>query len=221
MIEDSISSISSRLNGFKSKGKSIFLSSSFQTQSLILLKIISDFDKTIPVYFLNTGYHFPETILYKNQLTNLFNLNVIDLYSDTPILHQRDAMGRLFYTSDPDRCCELNKIIPLQIIIRGYDVWITGIRQDQTTQRKTAKKIEKLKNGTFKYNPLLDWNKEDVFRFIEYYSLPRHPLDPDGINSIGCQPCTRIVNEYSREQSRWYGQTKTECGIHLELQEKI
>lgn len=219
MIKDNISSIYSKLDSYKSKKKSIFLSSSFQTQSLVLLKIISDYDNTIPIYFLNTGYHFPETIHYKQQLTHLFGLNVIDLHPEVPLSQQVNSQGRFLYTSDTYRCCDINKTLPLQKVIDQYDVWVTGIRKDQTTVRETAEMFEKLVNGKMKYNPLLDWTKEDVMGFIDHYQLPRHLLDPDCNFSIGCQPCTRLVITTDERQNRWFGQTKTECGIHLSSRE--
>jgi len=201
------------------EGKKMFCTSSFQTQSLILLKIISDYDRTIPVYFLNTGFHFPETIIYKNQLTDLLGLKVIDIYSEVPMAYQVNANGRLLYTSDTDRCCEMNKTIPLQKILAKYDVWITGIRWNQTQSRKIAKKIERLESGKLKYNPVIDWTENIVSKFIDYLALPKHPLDPDGLMSVGCQPCTRLVKMQSRNQNRWFGQTKTECGLHLNFKE--
>ena len=220
LVKKRVKEIYLKLDEFRVQKKSIFLTSSFQTQSLVLLKIISDHYNSIPIYFLNTGYHFPETIQYKQQLTSLLNLNVIDLYSDIPLSYQLNANGRLLYTSDTDSCCELNKILPLQKILYKYDVWVTGIRKDQTEIRKTADMIENLGSGKIKYNPLLDWTSKYISRFIDYNSLPKHPLDPDGLISVGCQPCTRLVTRQSRDQNRWFGQTKSECGLHLNFEEE-
>jgi len=220
LFENRIRYIISTLSDFQTDKKSIFITSSFQTQSLVLLKIISDYDKKIPIYFINTGYHFPETILYKNQLTSFFDLNVIDLYSDIPLTHQINANGRLLYTSDTDRCCEINKTGPLKNIINKYDVWVTGIRRDQSKYRKISKNIEKLQNGKTKYNPFLDWTQNDIQDFNGFYNLPKHPLDSTGLMSIGCQPCTRLLIEQNRDDGRWFGQTKTECGLHLYFKEQ-
>lgn len=216
-----VDKIYSKLDYFISQNKSIFLTSSFQTQSLVLLKIISDYDTTIPIYFLNTGYHFPETIQYKKELTKLLKLNIIDVYSDTTLLQQFDSNDRLMYTSDTDRCCEMNKTLPLQKILIKHDVWVTGIRRDQTENRKQTEKIEKLEFRTIKYNPILDWTNAEVQNYIEYHKLPKHPLDKNGLISIGCEPCTRLVNAEIRMKNRWFGQTKTECGLHINFKEKV
>lgn len=220
MFENRIIHIISTLSDFQTDKKSIFITSSFQTQSLVLLKTISEYDKNIPIYFINTGYHFPETILYKQKLTRFFELNVIDVYSETPLIDQLNANNRLLYTSDTDHCCELNKTKPLQKIINQHDVWVTGIRRDQTQARNTANEIEDLGSRKYKYNPLLDWTGKDIINYIDYYRLPKHPLDHDSLISIGCQPCTRLINTSSRDQNRWYGQTKTECGLHINFKEK-
>lgn len=219
-FDDRIQRIQGYLEDFRRQSLFIFITSSYKTSSAALLKIMSDYDKTIPVYFLNTGYHFPETISYKNQLTNLLGLNTIDIFSETPMLNQLNSNGRLLYTSDTDRCCELNKTLPLKKIFSRHDVWISGIRRDQSVEREIAKEIEDLDNGKVKYNPLFDWTSKDIKDFIDNYKLPKHPLDPDGFLSIGCQPCTRLFNTQTGRQNRWFGQTKTECGIHINFKEK-
>lgn len=219
MYKNKISKMKQTLDSFNNDNKSLFLTSSFQTQSLVLLKLISNYDNSIPVYFIDTGFHFSETILYKNKLAKQLNLNVIDLFSDIPLSNQLNSNNRLLYTSDPDRCCEMNKTLPLHSIINKYDVWVTGIRRDQTKFRKHLKYIEKILNGKTKYNPLLNWTRTDVQDFISFYDLPKHPLDSKGLMSIGCEPCTRIMNNQNRKDGRWFGQTKIECGLHLNFKD--
>jgi len=220
MFENQIQSIHSKLELFLSQNKLIFITSSFQTQSLVLLKIISEFEKEIPVYFLNTGFHFPETIIYKNNITKLLKINTIDVFSEIPLINQIKGNGRLIYTIDTDYCCELNKTQPLKKLLEQYDVWVTGLRKDQSVARKSIEEIEPLDRERIKYNPLVNWSKKDVSDFRDYYHLPRHPLDTNGELSIGCQPCTRIENNHFDRNNRWFGQTKTECGIHLSFKEK-
>ena len=217
MFSTRVKKIYDMFDTYKANQKSLVVTSSFQTQSLVLLKIISDFDNTIPVYFLNTGYHFSETITFKHHITNLLRLNTIDILSETPLSYQLNSNGRLLYTSDSDLCCELNKTLPLQNVLSFHDVWVTGIRRDQSVQRKIAQEIEILENEKIKYNPLLDWSMLDSINFIKHHEMPRHPLDPDGLMSIGCQPCTRLDSKKINRNNRWFGQTKTECGIHLNL----
>lgn len=213
-----ISQIGKKIEGYKSKGLKIFSTSSFQTQSVVLLHIISRIDKSIPVFFLQTGYHFPETLEYKKHLVRSLGLNVIDLGSFIPKSMQRDSSGRLLFTSDPDHCCHLNKVAPLDAALIENDVWINGIRADQSETRQAMQEEEMAPHSVIRYHPMLNWTLEDVNAYIKKFNLPRHPLDELGFVSIGCEPCTRriTVNEDSRS-GRWYGLNKTECGLHTEL----
>ncbi|HNV96405.1 MAG TPA: phosphoadenosine phosphosulfate reductase family protein, partial [Bacteroidales bacterium] len=127
--------IERRIKLYKHQQKKIFATSSFQTQSVPLLHIISRIDKSIPIYFINTGYLFPETILYRDKLIEKLSLNVIDLKPQVPKILQRDAKGNLLFTSDPDYCCYLNKIQPLDAVLAEHDVWINGVRADQSKVR--------------------------------------------------------------------------------------
>lgn len=201
------------------KGKKVFLTSSFQTQSLPLLHIISNIDKTIPIYFLNTGFHFPESLRFRDEVAERLDLNVVDLRPATPKSHQRDEMGNLFFTSDPDYCCYLNKIQPLEPVLMEYDIWISGVRSDQTANRKTLKKIDEGPFGVVRYHPMLDWTRNDIEQYIRDHDLPTHPLDLQGYLSIGCMPCTRkmTLGVTNARDGRWMGLTKTECGLHTEL----
>ena len=108
------SEIQKKLTGYKESGKKVFTTSSFQSHSIVLLHIISRIDPSIPVYFLNTGYHFPETIEFKEEVTKLLGINTIDLLPLTPKFMQKDNQGRLLFTSDPDYCCHVNKTIPME-----------------------------------------------------------------------------------------------------------
>lgn len=204
------------------KGKKIFVTSSFQTQSIPLLHIISQIDRSIPVYFLNTGYHFPETLSYKNMLRDLLGLNVIDLNPSIAKNHQRDIKGNLLFTSDPDYCCHLNKVQPMEAVLIEYDVWISGVRSEQTANRKTLQTIDRGPFNTFRYHPMLKWTAADISGYINKYQLPSHPLEQQGYSSVGCMPCTRRImsSGMNTRDGRWVGLTKTECGLHTELVRK-
>ena len=115
-FEQEINVIRQKIESYKNEGKSLFASSSFQTHSIPMLHIIAQIDTSIPIYFLNTGYLFPQTIEYKDELANLYGLNVIDQKSSTPRNMQKDSNGRLLFTSDPDFCCHLNKVAPMEPI---------------------------------------------------------------------------------------------------------
>lgn len=131
--------IKAKLELYKAAGKQVFTSSSFQSHSLVMLHIISRIDNSIPVYFINTGYHFPETMQFRDLISDQFKLNTIDLKSDTPKSMQIDSQGKLLFASDPDHCCYLNKTQPMDGILRSFDVWINGVRADQSAVRAAMK----------------------------------------------------------------------------------
>lgn len=220
---DAVQHIQSELRAYKERGLRLFTSSSFQTHSTVLLHIIAQTDPDIPVFFLHTGFHFPETINYKKEITKLFGLNTIDLRAATPKLMQVDDHGRFLYTSDPDYCCYLNKIQPLEPMLDTYDVWINGVRADQNANRATFKREAPTAHKAFRYHPMLDWNGKMIYDYIRKHNIPHHPLDAKGYLSIGCEPCTRKLTAEmmaDERQARWYGMSKTECGLHTELIKK-
>jgi phosphoadenosine phosphosulfate reductase len=203
---------------YKEKGLRLFSTSSFQTHSIVLLHILSRIDRSIPIYFINTGFHFPETIVYRDQITELLGLNLIDLHSGTSKHLQKDASGKLLFTSDPDFCCHLNKVQPLDNVLAEYDVWINGVRADQSAVRKQMKVEQPAPHGTLRFHPMLDWNSKMIWQYIKEHNIPRHPLEAQGYSSIGCEPCTRKFDaEMLEREGRWYGLQKTECGLHTEL----
>jgi len=209
--------IEQQIYKYKKEGKKLFTTSSFQTHSIVLLHIISKIDHTIPVFFINTGFLFPDTIRYKDQLANILNLNIIEVKSSTPKSQQKDTAGDLLFSSDPDYCCFLNKIQPLDAILAEYDVWINGVRADQTEIRKKMTVEEISKFDTLRFHPMLDWSKKEVYAYIRKHKLPKHPLDEKGYISIGCEPCTRKPILGDERSARWFGLNKTECGLNTDL----
>lgn len=212
--------IALQIRKYQESGLKLFTGSSFQTHSTVLLHIISRIDKTIPVYFLNTGFHFPETMVYKNEISNRFGLTTIDVKSSIPKNMQVDDNGRFLFTSDPDYCCYINKIQPLEPALNTFDVWINGVRADQNANRANFKVEEKTNHKAFRYHPMLNWTNKMIYAYINEYKIPRHPLDEKGYISIGCEPCTRKISMEmltDERQARWYGMNKTECGLHTEL----
>ena len=213
-----IATIRKQIEGFQADGKKVFATSSFQTQSIPLLHIISEIDNTIPIFFTNTGFLFPETLTFKDQLAREFNLNIIELRSETPKIHQLDDNGHLLFASDPDYCCYLNKISPLEPVLSEYDIWINGIRADQNENRKNMKEFQESSYNTLRYHPILNWKSRDVYQYIADHKLPSHPMEKKGYLSIGCEPCTRkFVDGGNERNARWFGMNKTECGLHTDL----
>jgi phosphoadenosine phosphosulfate reductase len=213
-----IKEIKSKITKYQQAGKRIFTTSSFQTHSLVLLHIIKKISPEIPVYFINTGYLFPETVRFKDHITDLFQLTVIDLKPATPKYLQKEPNGKLLYTSDPDHCCAINKIQPLDTVLATYDVWMNGVRADQSATRSAMKIEQAAPHNTVRFHPMLDWNQKKIFEYLKQYNIPKHPLEQRGYTSIGCEPCTRKVDlEMQAREARGFGLNKVECGLHTDL----
>lgn len=197
-------------------GDDLVVTSSFQSQSVPLLHLISKHIPEVPILFLDTGFHFPETIDFKEQLTEQFGLHVIDVTSKIGHGAFKQEYGQL-YKKDPDQCCYINKVEPLERALGNYKAWITGIRSDQTKQRRKADYIQQLDNGITKICPMLDWTNHDVWTYVHINELPEHPLLEQGYLSVGCAPCTQPSEEGDARSGRWKGQGKKECGLHNKL----
>lgn len=213
--------IKTKVEAYQAEGKKMFTSSSFQSHSIVLLHILSRIDKSIPIFFINTGYHFPETIKFRDEIADRFGLNLIDATPDTPKNMQLNASGRLLFTSDPDYCCYVNKVMPMDKILAEYDIWINGVRGDQSATRKAMKVEQPAPHDSMRFHPMLDWTSKMIFEYQKEYELPEHPLVSQGYLSIGCEPCTRKFDlEMQEREARWYGMNKVECGLHTELIKK-
>src|SRR5215211_8049335 len=193
----------------------IALSSSFQTQSVPLLHMASLIRRDILIFFLDTGYHFWETSIFREQLASDWQLNVLDLYRDTRWDDFSRQHTRSLPLEDPNLCCFIHKVQPMQKALKDMQAWISGIRRDQTSVRASAKILELQEGGLLKINPLLNWTKEDIKRYSKEYRLPAHPLFQRGYRSIGCSPCTIAIGLNDDERAgRWSGREKVECGLH-------
>ncbi|MCA0904085.1 phosphoadenylyl-sulfate reductase [Qipengyuania aquimaris] len=195
----------------------IALVSSFGAESAALLHLVSRIDDSIPILFLDTGKHFPETLAYRDELTDLLGLNRVDLYPELSDLEKRDETG-LRWSYDPDGCCELRKVRPLEKALERYDASLTGRKAFQSTTRANLPRFEvdtSDAQGRMKINPLIDWDADRIAAYFEEHELPRHPLVERGFPSIGCSPCTREVKPGEDPRAgRWSGWDKVECGIH-------
>nr|WP_247713998.1 phosphoadenylyl-sulfate reductase [Qipengyuania xiamenensis] len=195
----------------------IAMVSSFGAESAALLHLVSQIDPSVPVLFLETGKHFPETLAYRDLLTERFGLNLVNLYPDLDDLAKRDETG-LRWSYDPDGCCELRKVRPLEKALARYDASFTGRKAFQSTTRATLPRFEldtSDAQGRLKINPLIDWDADRISAYFDEHDLPRHPLIERGFASIGCSPCTRAVKPGEDPRAgRWAGWDKVECGIH-------
>lgn len=193
----------------------IAVSSSFGAESAILLHLVSRIDRNVPVFFLETGMHFPETLNYKRRLVERFGLtHVVDLVPDAEALRKADR-DNLLHRVDPDRCCQIRKVDPMEIATSRFDAWITGRKRHQNADRADLPIFEWSRNGIVKVNPLANWNPVDTADYIARWDLPAHPLVAMGFPSIGCMTCTsRVDSGEDARAGRWRGSDKTECGIH-------
>ena len=215
-MDDIIKYIELKLNEYDKRGLKVFASSSFQTHSIPMLHIISRIQPDIPIAFLDTGFHFPETLDYRDQIADLLDLRVINLRSNMSKLAQRDTSNKMLFASDPDYCCYLNKTLPMEVMLIENDVWITGVRKDQSSTRKQFEYEADGPHGTLRFHPMLDWNSRMIWEYREKHNLPEHPLEAQGYFSIGCGPCTRKLVDGNRG-GRWAGMKKNECGLHTDL----
>lgn len=197
----------------------VALVSSFGAEAAVLLHMVAQVDASVPVIFLDTGKHFPETLAYRDALAA--RLGLTDLRSLTPDpadLAARDAAGER-WSYDPDGCCELRKVRPLARALAGFDATISGRKAFQAGTRAALPLVEIDPSdaaGRLKINPLRDWRKADLDAYFEANTLPRHPLEAQGYPSIGCAPCTSAVAEGEDARAgRWRGFAKVECGIHV------
>jgi len=195
-------------------GDDIAVSSSFGAESACLLSLAVGVKPGIPVIFINTGFLFPETLAFRDALVSRLKLNVQEVGPAMGHAAFLKEFGRL-YESDPDRCCEINKVEPLKRALVGLRCWMSGVRGDQTAYRTAMKFIEMKGEDFYKVSPLLGWHSKDVFAYLKAENLPMHPLWEKGYTSIGCEPCTSVPGDPGDPRSgRWQGKNKTECGIH-------
>lgn len=187
----------------------VMLTSSFAATSAFLLKLFSDVNKTQRIYFIDTGYHFKETLIYKDYLTPLYDLNVKSVTADT-WKHEFTSKDQT-WIKDPNMCCSINKVEPLEGLKKLYSVWVSGLMEWQTNHRSSLDIFEQ-RNDILKFYPLIDISRKERDNFIKDHHLPFHPLISKGYYSIGCTHCT--LPGKGRE-GRWNNNPKTECGLHL------
>jgi len=187
----------------------IMLTSSFAATSAYFLHVFSQHAPWQKVYFIDTGYHFPETLAYRELLIKKFHLQVVDIRAEN--WKHEFTKNDETYKKDPDFCCSINKVEPLFEIKSNYKVWASGLMRWQTEHRSTLDVFEE-RNGIIKFYPLIDVTREERDAYIKKHDLPFHPLVAKGYMSIGCTHCTVPGQDRS---GRWNNSPKTECGLHL------
>lgn len=188
------------------------VTSSFGAEAAVLLDLVAQVDRTIPVIFLDTDALFDETLAYRDRLVRRLGLAEVRLIRPTAgDLIAADELWR----SDPDRCCHLRKVIPLARATAGFRVLVDGRKRYHGGDRQAIEVIEGGERGIIKASPLARWSRLQIDAAYVERDLPRHPLEAGGYTSIGCWPCTRpIKSGEGLRAGRWAGSAKTECGIH-------
>ena len=189
--------------------------SSFGAESAVLLHLIAQIDRDIPVIFLNTQKIFGETLQYRDTLAEQLGFTDLRVFRPDPrLLAAKDGTG-LRWNYDPDGCCDLRKVEPLRRALAPFDAWISGRKGFQAGTREAMPRFEE-DEGRLKLNPLADWDKTALDAYFAEHELPRHPLEAEGYASIGCGPCTsKVLPGEDPRAGRWRGWDKVECGIHV------
>lgn len=187
----------------------VMLTSSFAANSAFLLHVFATVAPQQKVHFIDTGFHFKETLEYKVDLSQLYKLNVEDVHPED-WKHDFTIKDET-WKNDPDFCCSINKVEPLQGIKDTHRVWVSGLMRWQTEHRAGLEVFE-YRGGIIKFYPLIDVTKEERERYIQEHELPFHPLVAEGYSSIGCTHCTRPGDDRS---GRWVDKPKSECGLHI------
>jgi len=195
------------------------LTMSFQHEGVVIAHLLRDIAPDTPILFIDTGYHFPETLAYRDELVSRFGLSITNLTSTMPRPEFIAKYGDDLHQRDPDLCCKINKVEPLQLALRGVRAWINGRRRDQAGTRSGMRIVERLQGDIVKVNPLANWTAKDTYEYMTRFDIPTHPLFEQGYTSIGCAPCTRPILAGEDERAgRWAGRGKTECGLHTFLE---
>ncbi|WP_127902811.1 phosphoadenylyl-sulfate reductase [Solirhodobacter olei] len=194
----------------------IAMVSSFGAESVVLLHLVAQVDRTVPVVFVDTRMLFEETLAYQAEVAEQLGLAEIRIIRPDPVAVLARDVDNILHQTDPDACCALRKTEPLERALGGFDAWINGRKRYQGQSRTEIDFFETDDAGRIKVNPLAMWDRDDLQSYIVENRLPRHPLVAKGFPSIGCAPCTTPVKPGEDPRAgRWRGRDKEECGIHF------
>jgi phosphoadenosine phosphosulfate reductase len=185
----------------------------------VIIDLVSRQVPGIDVLFLDTGYHFAETIGTRDAVSAVYPVNVVNVTPPTTVAEQDTELGPKLYARNPDLCCYLRKVVPLEQSLEPYDAWITGVRREETDARTDTGVVQwDARREMVKVNPIVEWTQDEVDAYITERGVLVNPLVYDGYPSIGCRTCTAQVAPGADPRSgRWAGSAKTECGIHTSL----
>lgn len=203
------------------------IGTSFQGAGLVMMHLARQAGLGFPVFTIDTGLLFPETVELRRRLEEFFGFPIEALVPDMTVERQAAVHGPELWLREPDQCCVMRKVLPLRARLSGLDCWITGLRRQQSDARAGVAVVElyDLDDGSgraiVKLNPMAAWTREAVWEYLKTHRIPYNPLHDQGYHSIGCQPCTRRSAPGESERAgRWTGFNKTECGLHTFLSRK-
>ena len=185
-------------------------------QEAVLIDLAAKVRPGVPVLFLDTGYHFVETLGTRDAIEAVYDVRILNVTPEHSVAEQDRLLGKDLFAHEPDECCRQRKVVPLGKALRGYSAWVTGLRRSEAVTRANAPLIsfnEAYK--VVKVNPLATWSQDDVDEYITENDVLVNPLMDDGYSSIGCAPCTaKPLAGADPRSGRWQGRSKTECGLH-------
>jgi phosphoadenosine phosphosulfate reductase len=196
----------------------IAMSTGFGASGMVLIHMISQINANMKIIFLDTGFHFKETLEFKEKVKQKYGVNIVEYKAAISREELYKTISPHPYHDDPDRCCHINKVEPMERAIQGLKAWISALRRDQSPTRAQIQILEEYEGNLIKINPLANWTRKEVWNYLFRNQIPYHPLHDQGYPSVGCEPCTRPVGTDGQERSgRWVGKGKLECGIHTFL----
>lgn len=206
--------------GFRIFGNDMVVGTGFGPSGMVLIHRLVQKKISAPVFYIDTQLLFEETYTLRDEIEERFGIRILQIKPDLSLKDQAATHGDELWKSNPDKCCYIRKVLPLQSYLSDKKAWVTGIRRSQSDTRRQTDVIEwDPTNHVVKINPLANWSGTDVWDYIHEHDLPYNPLHDFGYPSIGCVPCTHAVSADEDERSgRWKNRKKIECGIHLPAQ---
>ncbi len=208
-------------------GRQAAIGTSYQGSGLVIIHHARKLGLDFPVFTIDTDLLFPETYELRDRLQDFFGIPIESLHPEQTVEEQNADYGPELWKTNPDTCCTLRKVLPLQRKLSHLDVWITGVRRNQSDTRASMRHLEMYEfdrireHYILKHNPMLRWSREEVWDYIRAHGIPYNALHDRGYRSIGCWPCTKISGGEGERAGRWEGFDKTECGIHTFLGQNI
>lgn len=199
-------------------GEKLAIVTSFQPTGIVTIHMMQSIAPQIPIITLDTGLLFQETHDVMNELEQRFDITINRVRPEQTLQQQAEQYGDELWKRDPDRCCNMRKVRPLDDILSGYDAWVTGLRRDQSERRANTPIVSwDNRHNLIKLCPFASWTESMIWTYINAYELPYNKLHDQGFPSIGCQTCTKAVDQGEDPRAgRWSNHLKTECGIHVE-----